>query len=132
MSEPGAGWDDPPRPHDPSTINEAGASGFAVDGTDSFAIPGLPDLSDQDDPDGVVGPPYRRLIVTVGAAIIVLAIVIIIGSSGRDGSAGSVQSDDQPAPYTLPPLFGGDGDPSAGRAVDGTSATLDTGEVNDV
>ncbi len=84
------GSDDAPgsgRPDEEPTINEAGTPGFAVDGTDSFAVPGpadgLPPELDVDD-DGLAAVGRRRIAVTLAAALLLLVAVIALGSLGGD------------------------------------------------
>ena len=76
------------RPDAEPTINEAGEQGFAIDGTDSFSRPGPadglpPEHGDEDAVARVAA--MRRLLVTLGAAVAVLLVIIIVGRTG--GSA---------------------------------------------
>jgi photosystem II stability/assembly factor-like uncharacterized protein len=102
----GARPDEPSRPDDEPIINEGGLGGFAIDGTDSFAVPGPADGLPPEDVDAAVRlAARRRLLITLGAALAVLAGVIAVGRAGGAGDAGSVRSEDQPA-FTLPSPFG--------------------------
>ena len=76
------------RPDAEPTINEAGQQGFAIDGTDSFSVPGPadglpPDPGDEDAMARIAA--MRRLLVTLGAAVAVLLVVIIVGRTGGSG-----------------------------------------------
>jgi hypothetical protein len=117
---------DRPRPGDDTTINEAGTPGFAVDGTDSFAVPGPADGQTPLD-EAAAAAPWRRLLVTLGAAVIVLALVAIIGTAGRDGSdAGTMRGATETTvpDFTLPSPFGGeDSDETATTVADSLDQT---------
>ena len=89
-------------PGEPSTINEAGSDGFAVDGTDAFAIDERPVegplVPPAEEPDDVAAIGRGRLAVTVGAALAGLLIVIAVGSSTGPrpvvGEAGLLRTED--------------------------------------
>jgi hypothetical protein len=132
MDETGARPDDVARLDDAAIINEAGLPGFAVDGTDSFAVPGPADGLEPEDADPDAGAPYRRLIVTVGAAVIALVIVFIIGSSGRDDrSVASLRTADTTTAFTLRSPFGTDGTVTETTpGGDEATATTEGGDVD--
>ncbi len=97
------------RPDAEPTINEAGQQGFAVDGTDSFSVPGPgdglpPDPGDEDAVARVAA--MRRLLVTLGAAVAVLLVVIIVGRTGGSGSGDRLAGTEQRTPFSLPSPFG--------------------------
>jgi hypothetical protein len=100
------------------TINEAGEQSFAVDGTDSFAVPGPadglpPDVGDEDAIARVAA--MRRLLITLGAAAAVLLVIIIVGRTGDSGTSDRVVGAAEGSDFSLPSLFG---DPSGRSGVD--------------
>jgi hypothetical protein len=100
------------------TINEAGEQSFAVDGTDSFSVPGPadglpPDVGDEDAIARVAA--MRRLLITLGAAAAVLLVIIIVGRTGDSGTSDRVVGAAEGSDFTLPSLFG---DPTGRGGVD--------------
>ena len=95
------------RPDAEPTINEAGEQGFAVDGTDSFTVPGPADglpAELVDEEAAARAAAMRRLLVTLAAAVAVLAVVIAVGRSG--GSGERFAGDSSASEFTLPSPFG--------------------------
>jgi hypothetical protein len=95
---PGGGPVDRSRPDDEPTINEAGADGFLVDGTDSFAVPGPVDVVPGEE---VPEPPAvsrTRVLVTAGAVAAGLAFVVAVGRGGAGDAGTSLRSEDAAAP----------------------------------
>ena len=105
MSEPGAGGPDGvTRPDHEPTINEAGLEVFAIDGTDSFAVPGPAD--GQPTGGGTVPPAISplRILVTAGAVLAGLVFVVAVGA-GSPGDA-SLRTDGEGAgPGFATPLW---------------------------
>ena len=98
------------RPGDEPTINESGAGGFAVDGTDSFAVPGPLDAADDTElGDGEVplADGRRRLFVTLGAAAVVLLAVVVVGRAGDEDDASQVVDESTGLTYLSPFTDGG-------------------------
>ena len=93
------------RPDAEPTINEAGKQGFAIDGTDSFSVPGP---ADGLPPEPATRMPMarvaamRRLLVTLGAAVAVLLVVIIVGRTGGSGPSDRLAGAAEGPAFTLP------------------------------
>jgi photosystem II stability/assembly factor-like uncharacterized protein len=118
------------------TINEGGEQGFAVDGTDSFTVPGPADglpAELVDEEAAARAAAMRRLLVTLGVAIAVLAVVIVVGRSGGSGGE-RVAGDSSASEFTLPSLFGDVGaarDRSRQDASDDDDTTSSTYDFDD-
>jgi hypothetical protein len=118
------------RPDAEPTINEAGEQGFAIDGTDSFTVPGPgdglpPENADEDA--AARAAAMRRLLITLGAAVAVLAAVIVVGRSGGSGDrfAGTAQATE----FSLPSPFGDGGTRRPSDTDSSDDATFTTYDV---
>ena len=95
---PGGGAVDRSRPDDEPTINAAGADGFLVDGTDSFAVPGPIDVVPAEDVPESPAVSRTRVLVTAGAVAAGLAFVIAVGRGGAGDAGSSLRADGAEAP----------------------------------
>ena len=74
------------------TINGVGGEGFAVDGTDSFAIK---PTAVADEPGGAPPAGRRGLYLTLATGLVLVLIVVIAGSAGDNGES-SLRSESSP------------------------------------
>ena len=95
---PGGGPVDRARPDDEPTINEAGADGFLVDGTDSFAVPGPIDVVPAEDVPESPAVSRTRLLVTAGAVAAGLAFVVAVGRGGAGDAGSTLRAEGTEAP----------------------------------
>ena len=75
------------RPDHEATLNEAGIEVFAVDGTDSFAVPGPADGQPVDGAPVLPAISRTRILVTAGAVVAGLAFVVSVGAGSPDDAS---------------------------------------------